>query len=132
GARGSEPGGAAGGVVAGTVKVVVGARGGAARGVGEKRAAAVAVAADPPGVAGAARGLVGGDGTMAQEERGPAAIKDSTAMAVGILRHKHAPGTAAGLVVAQRTVADAEEGRPGNSLARQGAAVADAAAGARA
>src|SRR5262249_56662989 len=64
------------------------------------------------------------------EERGPAAIKKSTAMAVGILRHKHAPGTAVGLVVAQRTVADAEEGRPGNALAREGAAVGDAAAGA--
>src|SRR5262245_3215927 len=67
---------------------------------------------------------------MAQQERGPAAIKNSTAVAVGILRHKHAPGTAVGLVVAQRTVADAEEGRPGNALAREGAAVADAAAGA--
>src|SRR5262245_17162691 len=69
---------------------------------------------------------------MAQQERGPAAIKDSTAVAVGILRHKHAPGTAVGLVVAQRTVADAEEGRPGNALAREGAAVGDAAAGVQA
>src|SRR5262249_57053126 len=79
-----------------------------------------------------ARGLVGGDGTMAQKERGPAAIKNSTAVAVGILRHKHAPGTAVGLVGAQRAVADAEEGRPGNALAREGAAVGDAAAGAAA
>src|SRR5262245_25356661 len=59
-------------------------------------------------------------------------VKNSTAMAVGILRHKHAPGTAGGPVVAQRTVADAEEGRPVNALARQGAAVGDAAAGAQA
>ena len=59
---------------------------------------------------------------MAQEERGPAAIKNGTAVAVGILRHINAPDTAEGLVVAQRTVADAELGRPINALAREGAA----------
>src|SRR5262245_5276571 len=67
---------------------------------------------------------------MAQEERGPAAVKNGTAVAVGILRHKDAPDTAVGLVVAQRTVADAEEGRPVNALAGEGAAVGDAATGA--
>src|SRR5262245_15325048 len=67
---------------------------------------------------------------MAQEERGPAAVEHGPAVSVGILRHKHAPETAGGLVVAQRTVADAEEGGPVNALAREGAAVGDAAAGA--
>src|SRR5262245_51211306 len=129
-AVGAGPACAARGLVAGKGTGADVDQGGAGRGVGEQQAAAVAVAADPTGVAGAARGRVVGDGTMAQEERGPAAIKKSTAMAVGILRHKHAPGTAVGLVVAQRTVADAEEGRPVNALAGDGAAVGDAAAGA--
>src|SRR5262249_51799396 len=75
---------------------VVGEGGGAGRGVGDQRAAAVAVAAAPTDLARAAGGPVVGDGTMAQEERGPAAIKNGTAVAVGILRHINAPDTAGG------------------------------------
>src|SRR5262249_62264709 len=115
--------GAAGRLVAGESTGTNVDRGGAGRGIGEQQAAAVTVAADPTDVAGATRGHVAGDGTLAQEERGPTAIEHGAAMAVRILRHKHTPETADGLVLSQRPAADPEAAPSINPLAREAPAL---------
>src|SRR5262249_4602797 len=91
-----------------------------------RKGAAGAVATDPTGAAGPARGLVGREGTVAQQEHGPTYILNTTAAGIGAHR---APGTADGLVRAEGTLADAEEGQAGNADIHEGAAFADPAVG---